>query len=102
MTIGRKLFLLLLSVTISATASANPVSFKDGWGIMPAYTPEWSELEVNYSFTNKEAVGVSNFYHEGSDSTSDFAIVRYDCLSTPTNARHGPTSGDLEIPRFGA
>ena len=47
---------------------------------MPTYTPDWSDLDINYSLTNKDAVGVSNFYRDGKDSTADFGIVRYNRL----------------------
>ena len=74
------LFFILIVIAIPSISFANPVSFKDGWGLMPTYTPDWSDLDINYSLTNKDAVGVSNFYREGRDSTSDFAVVRYNHL----------------------
>ena len=64
---------------------ANPVSFKDGWGIMPTYSSDWSDFEVNYSFDNKQAFGLSNFYRDGTDSTADFGIARYNRLLSRWN-----------------
>ena len=59
---------------------ANPVSFKDGWGIMPVYTPDWSDLEVNYSLTNRYAIGVSDMYRKGKDSTANFTFGEFNYL----------------------
>jgi hypothetical protein len=53
---------------------ANPVSFKDGWGIMPAYTPDWSDLEINYSFTNRFSIGANLLYRDGSDHRATFGV----------------------------
>lgn len=39
-----------------AFAVAHPVSFKDGYGIMPGYTSERQELELNYTFDSSSAV----------------------------------------------
>jgi hypothetical protein len=79
------LFAAALSAAVPNATFANPVSFKDGWGIMPTYAPDWSDLDFNYSLTNKDAIGVSNFYREGSDSTSDFVIARYNRLISRWN-----------------
>ncbi len=59
---------------------ANPVSFKDGWGIMPAYTPDWSDFEVNYSFTNRYSIGVTDMYRKGKNSTANFTFGEFNYL----------------------
>ncbi|MDZ4786665.1 MAG: hypothetical protein SGJ02_11385 [bacterium] len=75
-----KLFLLTLIFIFSPSVWANPVSFKDGWGIMPTYTPDYSDLEINYSLTNKYSIGASAFYRKGSDSKASFGIAQYNYL----------------------
>lgn len=70
----------LLYISMPKNSFANPVSFKDGWGIMPATAPDWSDLVVNYSFTNRYSLGASYFYRHGSDRTSNFAIGQFSYL----------------------
>lgn len=76
-------FSFLLAMLIFShplTSHANPVSFRDGWGIMPAFTPDWNDLDVNYSLTNRYALGASSFYRKGEDSTATFGIARINYL----------------------
>lgn len=61
-------------------AHANPVSFKGGYGIMPAYNKDWADLQLAYSFTNREAAGVSGFYREGLNSSTTFGVGQYNYL----------------------
>lgn len=61
-------------------AWANPVSFKGGYGIMPAYNKDWFDVQVNYSVTNRYAVGASSFYRQGKDSTAEFGIGQFNYL----------------------
>lgn len=76
-----KKFLLAFSVVVLAQqAWANPVSFKDGWGIMPAYQRGWADLQVNYSFTNRYSAGFSNYYREGEDSNANFTLGQFNYL----------------------
>ena len=70
----------LFLTLIPRFALANPVSFKDGWGVMPSYTPEWSDLDLNYSLDKKQAIGFSNFYRDDQDTISNYMIVRYNRL----------------------
>lgn len=72
--------LLLAAMLAPGGAAANPVSFKDGWGVMPAYTREWSDLNVNYSVTNRYSLGASLFYREGKDTTATFGVAQYNYL----------------------
>ena len=69
--------LLLLSPNLAA---ANPVSFKDGWGIMPATGKDWTDLTVNYSLTNRYAIGLSEYFRRGSSSTATFDIGQFNYL----------------------
>lgn len=77
--------MLFILMGIPAKSFANPVSFKDGWGIMPAYTPDWSDLEVNYSLTNRYSIGVADMYRKGKDSTANFTFGEFNYLVSRWN-----------------
>jgi hypothetical protein len=69
---------LLIAPCISfSQAWGNPVSFKGGYGVMPAYNRDWHDVQVNYSLSNHEAIGVSSFYRDGRNSRSEFGIGQY-------------------------
>lgn len=74
--------LLIISILfgVPSKAEANPVSFKDGWGVMPSYSSDWNDLQINYSLTNREAIGVSNYYRENEESTVNFTVTQYNYL----------------------
>lgn len=55
------LFILLLPGTVLA----HPVSFKDGFGIMPTYMAERQELELNYTYRHESAVAFNIINIEG-------------------------------------
>jgi len=77
----RKLVLVLtLAILAPNLAYANPVSFKDGWGVMPSSGKGWRDLQVNYSVTNKYAFGLSEYYRKGRDSKADFGIGQFNYL----------------------
>jgi hypothetical protein len=76
----RSRLLIVFLVLCPGSAFGNPVSFKDGWGIMPAYTPEWSDLMLNYSITNRHAMGASFFYRDDKKSTATFGIGQFNYL----------------------
>ena len=77
----RPLFITFLAVTcLARTASANPVSFKGGYGFMPAYNKDWFDVQANYSVTNRYAVEASSYYREGKDSTAEFGIGQFNYL----------------------
>lgn len=67
---------LLFLLFIPGIATSNPVSFKDGWGIMPAYAPDWHDIQVNYSVTSREAIGLSEYYRNGEGHTATFGILQ--------------------------
>lgn len=67
---------LVFAIVVPAIAVANPVSFKDGWGIMPTYTPDWHDLQVNYSLTNRYSVGLSEYFRLGSEGTTTFGLLQ--------------------------
>ena len=71
------LFLGLIVLTSAHRAFGHPVSFKGGFGVMPEYSPKRSELEINYSLTAQDAVGVSAIYAETKDGTATFVIPRF-------------------------
>ncbi|MEN9847236.1 MAG: hypothetical protein RIS36_2383 [Pseudomonadota bacterium] len=79
---GMKLtwFVLPLALGMIESAFANPVSFKGGYGVMPAYNKDWFDVQLNYSISNRYAVGVSSSYREGKDSTAEFGIGQFNYL----------------------
>ena len=79
---GMKLswLVLVLALGIIESAYANPVSFKGGYGIMPAYNKDWFDVQLNYSVTNRYAVGASSYYREGKNSTAEFGIGQLNYL----------------------
>jgi hypothetical protein len=94
----RSLFLLLvLSITVSRPASANPVSFKGGYGVMPAYNDDWSDLQVNYSVTNRYSLGISSFYREGKDSTATFGLGQFNYLLKRWNELDSQANVNLSL-----
>lgn len=56
---------------------AHPVSFKGGFGVMPEYQPERQELELNYSVSNKAAIGVSSIHVQQKNRNATFVIPRF-------------------------
>lgn len=88
-------FLSLLLLPGGATA--NPVSFKDGWGIMPSYGGDWSDLQFNYSYTNRDALGVSGYYRDGDEHTATFGIVQYNYLVKRWNEMDSQASIYLSV-----
>lgn len=73
------IFASVIFMTVTP-ALANPVSFKGGYGVMPAYNKDWFDVQVNYSVTNRYAVGASSFYREGKTSTAEFGIGQFNYL----------------------
>lgn len=72
---------VLIGIALQVPAAwANPVSFKGGYGIMPAYNKDWFDVQANYSVTNRYAVGASSFYRQGKDSTAEFGMGQLNYL----------------------
>lgn len=69
-----------LALAIPAKSFANPVSFKDGYGVMASTMPQWSDFEFNYSYTNRSAVGVTLFNLDRGDKQESFAFGQYNYL----------------------
>lgn len=67
----------LVTLIYGAESLAHPVSFKGGTGIMPEYSPHRSDLEINYSITATDAIGVSTVYAETKDGAATFVIPRF-------------------------
>lgn len=76
----KRILLLLVLCLLPSAAAANPVSFKDGWGLMPSYGGDWSDLQINYSYSNRASVGLAHFYRDGEDSTANFGIGEFNYL----------------------
>ncbi len=77
---SRSNFTVFLWLLLATQAFANPVSFKDGVGIMPVYSKDSSELQVNYSFTNRFSFGPSIYYKDGESSRATFVIAQLNYL----------------------
>lgn len=75
-------YMWLIALLVSSTefAMATPVSFKGGWGILPMYNEDWADFQVNYSLSNRYALGLSDYYREGKDSTANFGIGQFNYL----------------------
>lgn len=74
----KKMFLAAcLTVLFISNASAHPVSYKGGYGVMPEYTSDRQDLELNYSFSTKAAVGVSSIHVQESSRNIEFVIPRF-------------------------
>lgn len=73
-------FVVIAQVVTTRIALANPVSFKGGYGVMPAYNKDWFDVQLNYSVTNRYAVGASSYYREGKNSTAEFGIGQFNYL----------------------
>lgn len=71
-----KIFIKIFAILVIAPYSANahPVSFKDGFGVMPGYSPERSELELNYSFNSDTAAALNLIEIERDDSKVRFVL----------------------------
>lgn len=67
----------LVALIYGAESFAHPVSFKGGTGIMPEYSPHRSDLEINYSITATDAIGISTVYAETEDGAATFVIPRF-------------------------
>lgn len=93
----RLIALFVLSLTSWTSALATPVSFKGGYGVMPAYNQDWSDIQLNYSVTNRYALGVSSFYREGKDSTSEFGIGQYNYLLKRWNELNSQANVNLSL-----
>lgn len=71
---------LILTVSVSQ-AVANPVSFKDGYGIMSSYSPDRFDTELNYSFSSRAAFGVSSInLLNYKDETPRFQFAQFNFL----------------------
>ena len=76
----RSLLAVLALLVCSKFASATPVSFKGGYGVMPAYNKDWADLQLNYPTSNRQSLGVSSFYRQGPASSATFGIGQYNYL----------------------
>jgi len=65
------------SILVPAPALAHPVSFKDGIGIMPNFSPERQDIEVNYSYTAQAAAGFSAIRLDDDGARANFFIPHF-------------------------
>jgi hypothetical protein len=70
-------YCLLISAFVPAFASAHPVSFKDGYGVMPGYTKERQELELNYSITSSSAIALNSIKLEYDEEDLVFILPQF-------------------------
>lgn len=56
---------------------AHPVSFKDGIGVMPSYMSYRRDLELNYSITNRHALGVNAIAIDYKDRQATFVLPQF-------------------------
>lgn len=47
---------------------------------MPSYGKDWADFQANYSFSNRNSIGISNFYREGEKSSANFVIGQFNHL----------------------
>ncbi len=73
-------FALFAVLLAALPARANPVSFKDGYGVMPTVTPDWSDLQLNYSVTNFYSAGISYYYRNGAHRKTSYEVAQFNYL----------------------
>lgn len=76
MNLSPQYFLAALLLLVG-TAHAHPVSFKGGYGVMPAYTPDRQELELNYSLTQSSAIALTAINIDYEHHTLQFALPQF-------------------------
>ena len=69
----------------ASTAEAKPVSFKDGYGVMSSFTPERFDTELNYSYSNRQAVGISTIQLLDEADTPRFYFAQLNFLARRWN-----------------
>ncbi len=86
-------FCIALVMLVTATkALAHPVSYKGAIGIMPNYSRDRQDLEVNYSFSSKAAVGFSAMRMDDESEISRFFIPRLNYRVYRDNERGSQTN----------
>lgn len=73
----RYTLILIALFHIPLPCHAHPVSFKDGFGIMPGYTPERQELELNYSYSHSSAAALNLIKLEYQDFDLRFVLPQF-------------------------
>jgi hypothetical protein len=91
------LLLTAFCAIVHEKAWANPVSFKGGYGVMPAYNKDWSDLQVNYSVTNRYSLGMSTFYREGTNSPATFGLGQFNYLVKRWNELDSQANVNLSL-----
>ena len=101
----RALLATILLLLATTPAEAKPVSFKDGYGVMSSYTPDRFDTELNYSFSNRQAVGLSTIQllDESHDTPRfyfaqlNFLVKRWNELESQANLYLSLGAGGLSL-----
>ncbi len=64
---------------------------------MPAYNRDWHDIQLNYSLSNRDAIGMSSFYREGKKSTATYGIGQYNYLLKRWNELDSQANVNLSI-----
>lgn len=64
---------------------------------MPAYNGDWHDIQVNYSLSNRAAIGMSSFYREGKDTTAAYGIGQYNYLLSRWNEFNSQANVNLSV-----
>lgn len=64
---------------------------------MPAYNKDWADLQLNYSTSNRQSLGVSSFYREGRESSATFGIGQYNYLVRRWNELDAQANVNLSL-----
>ena len=74
-------YVILAWFLYSATAHAHPVTFQDGSALFVKYQPKLSVTEFNYSYTPRNALGVTHTrFKRGVDETEHYLIPKWNVL----------------------
>jgi len=64
-----KIALGALGCLVSVSAMSGPMGFKDSWMSMGDFSPNWQEVNANYAFTARDAMGASALSMRSDDGT---------------------------------
>ncbi len=70
-------YVFLTALFLPELLWAHPVSFKDGYGIMPTYTKDRQDLELNYSFAVDKALAINTININYKDNDALFILPQF-------------------------
>jgi hypothetical protein len=94
--------LILPIVFLASKASAHPVSFRGGIGLMPEYTNSRQEIEMNYSLSRKEALGLLAVRADTEDGDATFVIPKFNYLAYRDNEKNSQANVYISLGAGGA